>query len=112
MRFKMFHQLFAMAIVAGVFAGYASAAPAQNAGTTDKAVLIDEATPAAQAEPSVDQKTGAEEPANTKTESAEAAQNSTTCEQAAPEKKGGFPVLPVVFTAIGTIAFVVLALIF
>lgn len=110
MKLKLLHNLFALTIAVGLFAGFANAAPAQNAGTKEKATLIDEATPAAQAEPATAQ--SAEEPANNKTAKAGTAQNPSACEHAAPEKKSDIPVFPIVMSSIGTIAFIVLAIIF
>ena len=101
MKTKLFHNLLVLALAAGVFAGYASAAPAQNAGTKDKSALVDEAAPAPQAEP-----------ANSESKTAKAAPAPSKCEHAAPEKKSDIPVFPIVLSSIGTIAFIVLAIIF
>lgn len=106
MKLSLFRNLFALILAAGVFAGYANAAPTQK----NNAVLVDEATPAAQAEPATAQ--SAEEPANNKTAKAGTAQNPSACEHAAPEKKSDIPVFPIVMSSIGTIAFIVLAIIF
>ena len=111
MKTRLFHILFAMAIATGVFAGYASAAPAQKAAK-DKSTLVDEAAPATQAEPAANQDAGTKEPAANDAESTQAAQKSPACENAAPEKKSDIPIFPIVISSIGTIAFIVLAIIF
>lgn len=108
MKLSLFRNLFALILAAGVFADYANAAPAQK----NNAVLVDEATPAAQAEPATAQNASAEEPANNKAAKAGTAQNPSACEHAAPEKKSDIPVFPIVMSSIGTIAFIVLAIIF
>ena len=118
MKTKLFHNLLVLALAAGVFAGYASAAPSQNAGTKDKSALVDEAAPAPQAEPAAkaapaaDQKAGAQAPANNESKTAKAAPAPSKCEHAAPEKKSDIPIFPIVLSSIGTIAFIVLAIIF
>lgn len=109
MKIKLFHNLFAMAIALGLCAGYATAAPSHKTATKEKSTLVDEAAPAAQAEPAADQKAGAEEPADSKTGTA---QTPNACEHAAPEKKNDIPIFPIVISSIGTIAFIVLAIIF
>ncbi|MBO4830284.1 MAG: hypothetical protein J5534_12825 [Fibrobacter sp.] len=110
MKLSLFRNLFALIVAVGVFASYANAAPAQKSGSKNSAALVDEATPAAQAEPATAQKAGAEEPANNKT--AASAQNPSACEHAAPQKKSDIPIFPIVVSSIGTIAFIVLAIIF
>ena len=110
MKLSLFRNLFALIVAAGVFVGYANAAPAQKASSKNNAVLVDEATPAAQAEPSTAQ--SAEEPANNKTAKVGTAQNPSACEHAAPQQKSDVPIFPIVVSSIGTIAFIVLAIIF
>lgn len=120
MKNKLFHNLFALALALGVLAGYASAAPAQSAGTKDKSALIDEsdaptekaAAPEAQAQPAADPKAGAQQPASSEKQTAKAAPAPSKCEHAAPEKKSDIPIFPIVLSSIGTIAFIVLAIIF
>lgn len=112
MKLKLLHNLFALTIAVGLFAGFANAAPAQNAGTKEKATLIDEATPTASGEPAAKSEAGknAEEPTNS--QAATAAQTPSACEHAAPEKKSDIPIFPIVISSIGTIAFIVLAILF
>lgn len=120
MKNRLFHNLFALALALGVLAGYAGAASAQGAGTTDKSALIDEsdapaakaAAPEAQAQPAADPKAGAQQPASSEKQTAKAAPAPSKCEHAAPEKKSDIPIFPIVLSSIGTIAFIVLAIIF
>ena len=112
MKIKLFHNLFAVALALGLCAGYAGAAPAQKSTTKEKSALVDEAAPATQAEPAANQDAGTKEPAANDAESTQAAQKSPACENAAPEKKSDIPIFPIVISSIGTIAFIVLAIIF
>ena len=101
MKIKLFHNLFALALALGLCAGYAGAAPAQKSTTKEKSALVDEAAPAGEAEPAAND-----------AESTQVAQKSPACENAAPEKKSDIPIFPIVISSIGTIAFIVLAIIF
>lgn len=108
MKLKMFTKICAFVFAMGMAATYVEAAPAKGASAND-AALIDDANGTAG--------NAAEQKASPENANAESAQNAkessqqSACEPAAKEESG-FPILPVVFSAIGTIAFVVLAIIF
>lgn len=106
MKTSRFSTLSAIALLVGLLACYSVAAPA--AGRTDKndAALVDEdnaKAPEAKAE-------GAESAAPAKEEAAPAQSNPECDNTAKPESS--IPIFPIVMSAIGTVAFIVLAIIF
>lgn len=96
----------AIALLVGVFACYSIAAPRSASANKNDAAIVDEdnaKAPEAKAE-------GAESAAPAKEEAAPAQSNPECNNTAKPESN--IPIFPIVMSAIGTVAFIVLAIIF
>ena len=106
MKTSRFSTISAIALLVGMFACYSIAAPRSAQANKNDAALVDEGDKAAEA------KSGdtAQKDAPAKEEAAPAQSNPECDNNAKPESS--IPVFPIVMSAIGTIAFIVLAIIF
>jgi len=102
-----FLKLTLASFLVGTLACSAVAAPA-NSVNNKNAALIDEAEDTSAKAPQAKPDEGAKKEAAT----AAPEEKKPECTPAPAEESGGFPVVPVVFSAISTIAFIVLAIIF
>ena len=106
MKTYRFSTLSAIALLVGVFACYSIAAPRSARANKNDAALVDESGKAPEA------KSGdtTQKDASAK-EEATPAQSNPECDNTA-KPESSIPVFPIVMSAIGTIAFIVLAIIF
>ena len=106
MKTSRFSTISAIALLVGMFACYSIAAPRSAQANKNDAALVDEGDKASEA------KSGdtAQKDAPAKEEAAPSQSNPECDNNAKPES--GIPVFPIVMSAIGTIAFIVLAIIF
>ena len=116
MKMKLITKLLVAASVVGVMVCYPCAEPLQQKKENSRKALLDEADAPASAtnvsqtpEPATPQQAQAPAPQPQQAQQ----QASPACEPATPEKEESkVPVLPIVLASIGTIAFIVLAIIF
>ena len=115
MKTDLLTRLFAIALIVGVVSCYASAEPLQQKKEKERQALIDEAdAPAPTTAPAAT--APATDPAANQGETASQQEQQAAqpaCEPAEQQKEeSGVPILPIVLASIGTIAFIVLAIIF
>ena len=96
-----FSTLSAVALLVGVFACHSIAAPHSAQANKNDAALVDEGDKAPEAKAEASAK-----------EEAASAQSRPECDNSDAKKESNIPVFPIVMSAIGTIAFIILAIIF
>ena len=106
MKTSRFSTLSAIALLVGVFACYSLAAPNSARANKNDAAVVDEGEKAPEAKS--DEATQKDAPAK---EEAAPAQSNPECDNTT-KPESNIPVFPIVMSAIGTIAFIVLAIIF